>query len=276
MNGKKAWIIFSTTNKSSSNPTDVFMKKLQNKTAIVTGAASGIGKAIARLFAQEGAHVIVADLHQESIDAVLEEIKQAGGIAFGTVCNVALEADIKKLVKFTQGHFNTVDVLVNNAGVMDDFMPVDQVSNALWDRVMQINVNGPFYTCREVLPLMLAQGSGIIINISSIGGLYGSRAGAAYTTSKHALVGMTKNIGFMYAQKGIRCNAIAPGGVNTNIGAGMNPNPIGYERCTSGAASMPRMGESNEIATTALFLACADSSFINGAVVTADGGWTAY
>ena len=252
------------------------MKKLQNKTAIITGAASGMGKAMALLFAQEGAHVIVADLHQESIDAVLEEIKQAGGTAFGMVCNVALEADIKKLVKFTQGHFNTVDVLVNNAGVMDDFMPVDQVSNALWDRVMQINVNGPFYACREVVPLMLAQGSGVIINIASVGGICGSRAGVTYTASKHALVGLTKNIGFMFATKGIRCNAIAPGGVNTNIGAGMNPNPMGYERCTSGAASMPRMGESDEIARTALFLACNDSSFINGAVLTADGGWTAY
>jgi len=159
---------------------------------------------------------------------------------------------------------------------MDDFVPVDQVTNELWNRIMSININGPFYACREVIPIMLKQGGGSIINISSIGGLHGARAGAAYSASKHALIGLTKNIGFMYAQKGIRCNAIAPGAVNTNIGDGMNPNPFGFERCTSGGANMPRTGEANEIATTALFLASADSSFVNGSVVTADGGWTAY
>jgi NAD(P)-dependent dehydrogenase (short-subunit alcohol dehydrogenase family) len=123
---------------------------------------------------------------------------------------------------------------------------------------------------------MEKQGGGVIINIASIGGLMGSRAGAAYTTSKHALIGLTKNIGFMYANKGIRCNAIAPGGVNTNIGKNMNPNAFGYERCISGAANMPRMGESEEIAKAALFLACSDSSLVNATVITADSGWTSY
>jgi NAD(P)-dependent dehydrogenase (short-subunit alcohol dehydrogenase family) len=252
------------------------MKKLENKTAIVTGAASGMGKAIANLFASEGANVIVADLKQNEIDEVVSEIVKNGGKAHSVVCNVSKEVDIKNMIDTAVSKFNTVDVLVNNAGVMDDFVPVDQVTNELWDRVMSINVNGPFYACRLAIPIMLKQGSGTIINIASIGGLYGARAGSAYSTSKHALVGLTKNIGFMYAQKGIRCNAIAPGGVNTNIGKNMVPNKFGYERCTSGMASMPRMGEPDEIARTALFLACTDSSFINGTVVTADGGWAAY
>lgn len=252
------------------------MKKLENKTAIVTGASSGMGKAIALLFASEGANVIVADLKQNEIDDVVNEIVKAGGKALGVVCNVSKEADIKNLIDTSVTKFNTVDVLINNAGVMDDFVPVDQVSNELWERIMSINVNGPFYACRLAVPIMLKQGSGTIVNIASIGGLYGSRAGAAYSASKHAVVGLTKNIGFMYAQKGIRCNAIAPGGVNTNIGKNMVPNKFGYERCTSGMAGMPRMGESDEIAKTALFLACSDSSFVNGTVVTADGGWTAY
>lgn len=252
------------------------MGKLNNKTAIVTGAASGMGKAISILFAQEGANVIVADLRQNEIDEVVNAITKNGGKAIGVICNVSKESDIKSMIDTAVGKFNTIDVLVNNAGVMDDFVPVDQVSNELWERVMGINVNGPFYACRLAVPIMLKQGSGSIINIASIGGLYGSRAGTTYSTSKHAVIGLTKNIGFMYAQKGIRCNAIAPGGVNTNIGKGMNPNKFGYERCTSGAGSMPRMGESDEIAKTALFLACSDSSFVNGAVVTADGGWTAY
>lgn len=252
------------------------MKKLENKTAIITGAASGMGKAMAHLFAAEGANVIVADLKQNEIDEVVNLITQSGGKAHGVVCNVAIETDIKNMIDTAVSKYNTLDVLVNNAGVMDDFFPVDQVSNELWNKVMNINVNGPFYSCRLAVPIMLKQGSGSIINIASVGGLNGSRAGAAYSTSKHAVVGLTKNIGFMYAQKGIRCNAIAPGGVNTNIGKGMNPNEFGYSRAILGMGTMPRMGEADEIAKTALFLACNDSSFVNGTVLTADGGWTAY
>ena len=252
------------------------MKKLENKTAIITGAASGMGKAIAQLFAKEGANIVVADIHKNKIDEVVNSIINEGGKAIGLVCNVASELDITNLIEHTIKKFKTLDILVNNAGVMDDFMPIDYVTNELWDRVMDVNLNGPFYACRLSIAIMLKQGNGIIINIASVGGLFGSRAGLSYTTSKHALIGLTKNIGFMYAQKGIRCNAIAPGGVNTNIGKDMKPNKFGYERCVSGGSNMPRTGESNEIATTALFLACNDSSFINGAVITADGGWTAY
>lgn len=252
------------------------MGKLTGKTTLVTGAASGIGKAIALLFAQEGAQVVLADLKQNEIDEVVSTITKSGGKAIGSVCNVSSEKDIQATVDLALKNFKTIDVLVNNAGVMDDFMPVDQVSNELWNRVMSVNLNGPFYACRLVVPVMLKQGSGSIINIASIGGVNGSRAGASYTASKHALIGLTKNIGFMYAKKGVRCNAIAPGGVNTNIGKEMKPNAFGYERCVSGAANMPRMGEPNEIAATALFLASSDSSFVNGSVVTADGGWTAY
>jgi len=252
------------------------MKKLENKTVIVTGAASGMGEAIATLFAQEGAHVVLADLHQEEIDKVVNAITTNGGKAIGVICDVSKEEEIVKLVETTIKTFKTIDVLVNNAGVMDDFVPVDSVTNELWQHVLSVNVNGPFYACRLVVPIMIKQGSGVIVNIASIGGLMGSRAGAAYTTSKHALIGLTKNIGFMYANSGIRCNAIAPGGVNTNIGKNMKPNPFGYERCISGAANMSRMGESDEIAKTALFLACNDSSLINATVITVDGGWTAY
>ena len=253
------------------------MGKLENKTAIITGAASGMGKAMAILFASEGAKVVVADLKQDAIDEVVKIIHEAGGRAMGLICDVSREEEIKRLIDLTIEKYQTLDVLVNNAGIMDDFEPVHELSNEKWNRVMNINLNGPFYACRLAVPIMLDQGSGSIVNIASIGGLNGSRAGMAYTSSKHAVVGMTKNIGFMYAQKGIRCNAIAPGGVNTNIGKSMGkPSEFGYARCTSGGVVMPRMGEADEIAKTALFLACDDSSFLNGTVVTADGGWTAY
>ena len=172
--------------------------------------------------------------------------------------------------------YGTLDILVNNAGIMDDFMPLEKVTDALWEKILAINLNGPFYACRLAIAQMLIQGKGSIINISSIGGIAGSRAGLAYTTSKHALIGMSKNIGFMYAQKGIRCNVLAPGGVNTNIMIDAHPDEEGAALCSSGAASMPRMGEPEELAKAALFLASDDASFVNGETLVADGGWLAY
>jgi NAD(P)-dependent dehydrogenase (short-subunit alcohol dehydrogenase family) len=252
------------------------MKKLENQTAIITGASSGMGRAMALLFAAEGANVVVADLRQESIDEVVALIKSAGGNAVGVTCDVSSEAAIQQLIRTTTDKYPSLDILVNNAGIMDDFTPVESVSDDLWNRVMAVNVNGPFYACRLAVPLMVKQGKGVILNIASVGGLFGSRAGLAYTTSKHALIGMTKNIGYMYAKKGIRCNAIAPGGVNTNIVKDMHPDPFGMERCMTDGAKITRMGESEEIAKTALFLVSDDSSFISGSVITADGGWTAY
>jgi NAD(P)-dependent dehydrogenase (short-subunit alcohol dehydrogenase family) len=252
------------------------MKKLENKTAIVTGAASGMGKAIAILFAQEGAKVALADLVQADIELVLEEIRKKGGTAIGIACDVSEEESIKHLVETTISELGGLDILVNNAGIMDNFIPLDRLGDGVWEKVIAVNVNGPFYASRLAVRHMLTKGKGVIVNIASIGGLFGSRAGLAYTASKHALVGMTKNIGFMYAKKGIRCNAIAPGGVNTNIMKNAQPDAEGAVLCSSGIGSNPRMGEPEEIAKTALFLASDDSSFITGTVITADGGWTAY
>ncbi len=252
------------------------MKKLENKTAIVTGAASGMGKAIATLFAKEGAKVALADLVQADAEAVAEEIRREGGIAIGIGCDVSKEDSVINMVETAISEFGSLDILVNNAGIMDNFVPLDRLGDGMWEKVMAVNVNGPFYASRLAIRHMLTKGKGVIINIASIGGLFGSRAGLAYTTSKHALVGMTKNIGFMYAKKGIRCNAIAPGGVNTNIMKNAQPDAEGAVLCSSGIGSNPRMGEPEEIAKTALFLASDDSSFITGTVITADGGWTAY
>ncbi|GJM68006.1 hypothetical protein HMSSN036_02220 [Paenibacillus macerans] len=140
-----------------------------------------------------------------------------------------------------------------------------------------VNTTSVMRATRKVLPIFLEKESGVIVNVASAGGLYGARAGAAYTASKHAVIGFTKNTGFMYAQKGIRCNAIAPGGVETNIGASMtNINPFGASRQQLGLAINPRLGSAEEIAKVALFLASDDSSFVNGTVITADAGWTAY
>ena len=252
------------------------MNQLQNKVALITGAGSGMGRAMAILFAAEGAKVVATDVNAAGLEAVVKEIKDKGGNAISVTANVSKEDDVKKMVNQAANVFGGLDILVNNAGVLDDFMPAAEVSTELWNKVIGVNINGPFFACREALPLMLKKEKGVIINISSIGGLFGSRAGAAYTTSKHALIGLTKNIGFMYALKGIRCNAIAPGGVATNIGQGMQPNAFGYEKLSLGLNTNPRTGEPTEIAELALFLASDKSSFINGTVITADGGWTAY
>ncbi|WP_026952038.1 glucose 1-dehydrogenase [Algoriphagus mannitolivorans] len=252
------------------------MNQLENKTVVVTGAGSGMGKAIAELFAQEGAKVILVDLVAADVEIIAEQIREKGGHAIGLKCDVSQEEQVKKMIHAAILEFGSLDILVNNAGIMDNFMPLEKVSDALWNKVLAVNLNGPFYASREAISQMLKQGKGVMIHIASIGGINGGRAGLAYSTSKHALIGMSKNIGFMYAKKGIRSNVIAPGGVNTNIMKDAQPDEEGAALCSSGAGSMPRMGEPEEIAQVALFLASDASSFVNGEVLTADGGWTAY
>jgi NAD(P)-dependent dehydrogenase (short-subunit alcohol dehydrogenase family) len=253
------------------------MNRLQNQVAIVTGAGSGMGKAIAIRFAREGAKVVASDINAETARATADEIEASGGTAVAVETNVALEEHIQRLVDTAVQTYGTLDILINNAGIMDNFVPAADVTDELWEKVFAVNTTGTMRAIRKALPIFLNKGKGVIVNIASVGGLYGSRAGAAYTASKHAVIGLTKNVGFQYAQKGIRCNAIAPGGVQTNIGASMSePNPFGMERAMAGANCNPRTGSPEEIANLALFLASDESSFINGTVVTADAGWTAY
>jgi len=252
------------------------MEALQGKVALITGAGSGIGKAIALLFAKNGASVLLADLRQENIEAVADEIRKMNGTACCYACDVSKDSEISLLMEEALKVFPTVDIVVNNAGIMDNFTPVTDTTDALWDKVMGINLNSVFFLCRKAVSLFLEKGTGTIINIASIGGLFGGRAGAAYTASKHAVIGLTKNIAYQYAAKNIRCNAIAPGGVHTNITLGMEPNPFGFDRMSAGTANVPRNGNPEEIAELALYLSGDGASFINGSVITADGGWTAY
>lgn len=251
--------------------------KLQDKVAVVTGAASGMGRAIAILYAKEGAKVVVSDLTLEGAGATVADITAFGGIATAVEADITKEGDVYKLIKAALNTYGTVDILVNNAGIMDNFSPVGDVTDELWEKVFAVNVTGAMRTIRQAMPVFLEKGAGIIINIASVGGLYGSRAGAAYTASKHAVIGLTKNTGFQYAEKGIRCNAIAPGGVKTNISASFKEaNQEGMNKAMAGATFNPRNGEPEDIARVALFLASQDASFVNGTVITADAGWTAY
>ena len=251
--------------------------KLNEKIAVVTGAASGMGKAISILFAREGAKVVVSDIDLPGAILTVSEIEAEGGSAIAVLTDVSKEDDIQNMIDTAVRTFGTVDIMVNNAGIMDNFEPAADIVDAKWDRIFAINTTSVMRATRKVLPIFLAKGKGVIINISSAGGLYGSRAGAAYTASKHAVVGFTRNVGFQYAQKGIRCNSIAPGAVETNIGKTITvPNEFGMSRAMAGLGLNPRVGKAEEIATAALFLASDDSSFVNGTVLVVDGGWTAY
>jgi NAD(P)-dependent dehydrogenase (short-subunit alcohol dehydrogenase family) len=255
------------------------MKKLDNKVSIVTGAGEGIGKAIAILFAEQGSKVIATDVDQKRLDALESEIKQSGGEITTLIADMGKEEDIDNMINAAVSNYGTLDILVNNAGVMDNFQPVAEVDNSMLEKVMKINFEGPFKAIRSATKIFLAKGSGNIINISSVGGIKGGAAGAAYTSSKHALIGLTKNTGYMYSKSGIRCNAIAPGGVNTHIIDTIdmgNLSPLINDRIMSGIPLVPRSGESSEIANVALFLASDDSSFMNAQTCVVDGGWSSY
>lgn len=249
--------------------------KLRDQVAIVTGSSSGIGKEITRLFLQEGAKVMAADLNEEGCLRLQDEVGEelAKNLLF-LATDVSKKEQVEQLIAKTTEKFGQLDILVNNAGVMDDMVPVGDLTDELWEKVMRINVDGVMYACRLAIPLMENR-NGKIINISSVGGLFGNKAGAAYTASKHAVIGLSKNIGFMYARSGLRCNVIAPGATQTNIQETMkNVHEFGVGRTKTDAASVPRVGEAKEVANVALFLASDDSSMINGSVIVADAGWT--
>ena len=247
---------------------------LTKKIAIVTGASSGMGMAMALKFAEHGAIVIAVARRKDRLDELAKEHENI--VPFAT--DVTDHGATKKLVDFTLEKYHKIDILVNNAGIMDDMIPLADLTEDVWQRVFGVNVDGAAFLTSEVLKSMMQNDYGNIINIASVGGLFGGRAGAAYTASKHALVGLTKNTAFMYGREGIRCNAICPGAVATEIAQNSmrNPNKIGLEKMMAGMGLNPRTGSAEEIANVALFLASDASSILNGAIITADSGWSTY
>lgn len=246
--------------------------RLQNKVAIVTGAGSGIGRAIVQRFVQEGASVVATDVNAECLQSLAQEL--ADSPLTTVVGDISDRASAEKMVETAVSTYGKLDILVNNAGIMDEFTPLAELEDDLWERVLGVNLAGPMYISRKAIQAMLPQGGGSIVNVSSIGGLFGGRAGAAYTTSKHGLIGLTRSVAYHYVKQGIRCNVICPGGVATNI-AIRQPSPLGYERLQTTLPMAVRSAEPVELANVALFLASDESSFVNGEVLVADGGWTA-
>ncbi len=252
--------------------------RLQDKVVVITGAGAGMGRAMAHRFAKEGAKLVVGEIDQARLDEVVAEVQAAGGTITGHVGNVAERDDAEKLVQAAIDAYGKLDVLVNNAGVMDNFEGVANFSDVQYQRVFGVNVYGPMVLSGAAVRLMKEHGGGSIINVASAAGGGGASAGAIYTASKHALVGLTRNTAFTYAPNGIRCNAIVAGAVNTSIGTSMDPSKMDQEafaRYSTYHALAPGQLQPEDIANLALFLASDESKMINGALIAADAGWSA-
>jgi NAD(P)-dependent dehydrogenase (short-subunit alcohol dehydrogenase family) len=248
---------------------------LAGKTAFVTGAASGIGRATALGLLADGATVIATDVNEVR----LNEVSSMAGDTTARLHVLALDVSDRAAVDDAVdevAHRHGLHIVCNVAGVLDAMAPVHEIDDAQWERVLKVNLTGAFYVARRAAPFLLSTGGGVIVNVASAAGLRGGLAGAAYTASKHGLVGLTRSIAWMYAKDGLRCNAVCPGGVKTSIGESAPPfSGLGMERLGPVLKAAVRTASSDEIAAVIRFLASDSARSLNGAVLVADGGWSA-
>jgi NAD(P)-dependent dehydrogenase (short-subunit alcohol dehydrogenase family) len=249
--------------------------KLENKVAIVTGSTKGIGTAIAEEFVKEGAKVVVVGTNAERGNAVVQKLKNIGGTAFFQKTNLGDMDSVQKLIDATMAEYGRIDILVNNAGVDDDITATpDMITEEVYDRVMDVNVKGPFFLCQKVMPIMAANGGGAIVNMGSIASTGAGRGPIVYTISKHAMLGLTRELAFFGGHHGIRINAILPGGVATEMIAEALNDPTNPAVQLIKASPAERPAEPVEIAKVAVFLASDDASYLHGEAITVDGGFT--
>lgn len=242
--------------------------KLQDKVAIITGAASGMGKAEALRFASEGAKVVVADLNLEGAAEVVQEIKRNGGEGLAVKVNVTDPVDIENMVALATDTFGKIDILVNNAGIFDKYTNSLDTTEEQWDLIFNVNLKSVYKITNAVLPGMIQRGKGAIVNIASIAGLVAQMGGAAYTASKHGVIGYTKHLAAVYSSKGIKINAIAPGTIQTPLTEEM------LKTRPTNKIPLDRFGLDYEVADLAVFLASDEAKFMNGSIVPIDGGYT--
>ncbi len=248
---------------------------LEGKTAIVTGGGTGIGKSIAIEFARAGADVAICSRKLEHLEAVAKAIHDLGRRSFAVALDVRLEEQVQAMIERTVKEFGRLDVMVNNAGASFRARPEDISING-WNAVVQINLNGVFLGCKWAARQMFGQGGGVIINLASIAGVYGSTMMPHYGAAKSAVITLTRELGIAWARKGVRVNCIAPGPVETegylDVLHKTDPDAEGTYRAVANRVGMGRWGRVEEIAYPAIFLASDASSFMTGETIIVDGG----
>lgn len=249
------------------------MKLLEDKVAIVTGASSGIGRAIAISYAREGAKVVVSDIDEDGGNETVKLIDEIGGESIFFKSDVSTPEGNEALVEVAVKLFGKLDIACNNAGIGGLAAPTGDYSLEAWKKVIDINFNGVFYGCKYQLEAMQKNGSGSIINMASIHGLVAAPMSSAYTSSKHGIVGLTKNIGAEYGAQNIRCNAVGPGYIKTPL----LDNNLTKEQLEYLVTKHPigRLGEPEEVAEFVTFLSSDKASFMTGGYYVVDGGYTA-
>ncbi|MBS7540055.1 SDR family NAD(P)-dependent oxidoreductase [Ancylobacter lacus] len=251
------------------------MTSLEGQVALITGAGSGIGRAMAVAFLAAGARVLAVDRLAEGLEGLASSVRAPESLALHHA-DLTDPVAIRGILAAAETRFGPVDVVCNNAGMLDRMMPLDETDDPLWEQVMAVNLTAPMRLTRAALPAMLARGRGVFVNTASIASFQGGRGGVSYTVSKHGLLGLTRAVAAAYGAQGIRCNAVAPGSVKTSLAAGAPPSEAGWELRQKGLATRPPQAEAGDIAPVAVFLASPEARYLNGALIVADAGWTVY
>ncbi|MGJ9469969.1 SDR family NAD(P)-dependent oxidoreductase [Actinotignum sp. GS-2025b] len=241
---------------------------MSQKTAVITGAASGMGLTEAKLFAERGYKVALLDVNEDGLKSAVADIKAAGGEAASFTIDLTDHDSIIATVAEVEKEFEHIDVLVNNAGVFDKYQASLDTPRERWDFLLAINLTSVFDMTNAVLPGMLKRGEGAVVNIASVAGIVAAKGGAAYTAAKHAVIGYTKHLASEYSKEGIRFNAVAPGTIVTPLVAGI------VDSIPTDPVPLRRFGQPEEVAEAVFFLADGKAGFVNGTTLTVDGGFT--